>query len=87
MALLTASPLTRLGFVSANSSPIWLAVLMRFSSEYRRNKGKQPFMGAEGHFFAFSIVFPPQKGSFLARLGLAGPAPWGAQSRADGTAG
>lgn len=87
MAPQTASPLTLAGFVSANSSPIWLAEITRFSSEYRRNKGKQPFVGAEGHFCIISSAFPPQKGSFLALLGPAGPAPRGAQGRADGTAG
>lgn len=87
MAPKTASPLTLAGFVNANSSPIWLAEITRFSSEYRSNMGKQPFVGAEGHFCIISSAFPPQKGSFLARLVLAGPAPRGAQGRADGTAG
>lgn len=53
MALLTASPLTLPGFVNAKSSPIWLVMIMRFSSDYRRNKGKQPFVGV-GLRFALS---------------------------------
>lgn len=56
MALLTASPLTLPGFINANSSPIWLVMIMRSSGSLYiyRNKGKQPFGGGGGEDFALS---------------------------------
>jgi len=84
MALLGASPLTLPGCVNAGSSPVWLVGITRASSDCGRDRGKQPFAGAGGHFCIIFSGFPPQKGSFLAHLGPAGPAPRGAQGRADG---
>lgn len=64
MALLTALPLTLPGFVNANSSPIWLVMIMRFSSDYRKNKGKQPFFWGGVAFCIIISIFPPKKEEF-----------------------